>query len=82
VKSATGAVKTKVTIAVVKRLINALDRAVEAQEALALATVENTKTLQRIEALLDEQADLQADTRDAVVELPQVLEVKPKKGKS
>jgi hypothetical protein len=61
-----GPIKTKIVIGLARKLINALDRAVESQEALVTVLVENTKALHRIEALLDEQADIAAQTRDAV----------------
>lgn len=67
-RSAAGAIKTKLAIGLVRKLIDALDRTVTAQEVLVEVLVENTKALHRIEALLDEQADLQAETRDAVQE--------------
>jgi hypothetical protein len=72
-----GPVKTKIAIGLARKLIDALDRTVEAQEALVTVLVENTKALHRIEALLDEQADLQAETRDAVAGVSESISYSP-----
>jgi hypothetical protein len=73
----TGPLKTKIALGLAKKLIKALDKAVESQEALVVVLVENTKALHRIEALLDEQADLQAETRDAVAGVSESISYSP-----
>lgn len=68
-------IKTKVTLGIIRRLLNAADTLASNVEQLTIVLIENTKALHRIEQLLDEQADIQAQTRDAVETLPQVVEV-------